>query len=98
MLVILTSMLLVLGGYVVQPVIDSGFFENGPYEYYKEYDTLAECQIATHGTGDICVGEQPSKQFIRADNVNTDTTFQEKLDWVDCDYFAGCYWGTWKGE
>ena len=91
---ILSSLLLVFGSYIVQP--DS--FDNGPYEYYKEYDSLEECQIATHGTGDICVGEQPSKQFIRADNVNTDTTFQEKLDWVDCDYFAGCYWGKWKGE
>ena len=91
---ILSSILLVFGGYIDQPT----WFENGPYEYYKEYDTLAECKIATHGTGDICVGEQPSKQFIRADNVNTDTTFQEKLDWVDCDYFAGCYWGRWKGE
>lgn len=94
MQVILTSMLLVFGGYLAQPDL----FDNGPYEYFKEYDSLAECQIATHGTDDICVGEQPSKQFIRADNVKTDTTFQEKLDWVDCDYFAGCYWGTWKGE
>ncbi len=94
MQVILTSMLLVFGGYLAQPDL----FDNGPYEYFKEYDSLAECQIATHGTDDICVGEQPSKQFIRADNVKTDTTFQEKLDWVDCDYFAGCYWGKWKGE
>ena len=93
MQVILTSMLLVLGGYVVQPVIDSGFFDNGPFEYYKEYDTLAECQIATHGTGDICVGEQPSKQFIKAFNVKTDESFKNKLEWVKCDHWAGCYWG-----
>ena len=76
---ILSSILLVFGGYIVQPT----WFENGPYEYYKEYDSLEECQIATHGTGDICVGEQPSKQFIRAFNVRTDTTFQAKLDWVE---------------
>ena len=86
---ILTSILLVFGGYIVQPT----WFENGPYEYYKEYDTLAACQIATHGTGDICVGEQPSKQFIKVLNVKTDTTFQNKLDWTECDYWAGCYWG-----
>ena len=86
---ILTSILLVFGGYIVQPT----WFENGPYEYYKEYDTLAECQIATHGTGDICVGEQPSKQFIKAFNVKTDTAFQSKLDWIECDYWAWCYWG-----
>ena len=46
---ILSSMLLVLGSYIVQPT----WFDNGPYEYYKEYDTLKECQIATHGSGDI---------------------------------------------
>ena len=86
---ILTSILLVFGGYIVQPT----WFENGPYEYYKEYDSLEECQIATHGTGDICVGEQPSKQFIKAFNVKTDTAFQSKLDWIECDYWAGCYWG-----
>ena len=86
---ILSSILLVFGGYIVQPT----WFENGPYEYYKEYDSLEECQIATHGTDDVCVGEQPSKQFIKAFNVRTDTTFQAKLDWVECDYWAGCYWG-----
>jgi len=86
---ILSSLLLVFGSYIVQP----DWFDNGPYEYFKEYDSLAECQIATHGTDDICVGEQPSKQFIRALNVRTDTSFQEKLDWVECDYWAGCYWG-----
>ena len=86
---ILSSILLVFGGYIVQPT----WFENGPYEYYKEYDTLAECQIATHGTGDICVGEQPSKQFIKALNVKTDESFKNKLEWVKCDHWAGCYWG-----
>ena len=86
---ILTSILLVFGGYIVQPT----WIDNGPFEYYKEYDTLKECQIATHGSGDICVGEQPSKQFIKALNVKTDTTFQSKLDWAECDYWAGCYWG-----
>ena len=86
---ILSSILLVFGGYIVQPT----WFENGPYEYYKEYDTLAECKIATHGTGDICVGEQPSKQFIKAFNVKTDESFKNKLEWVKCDHWAGCYWG-----
>ena len=89
MSVILSSMLLVFGSYIAQPE----WFDNGPYEYYKEYDSLEECKIATHGTDDVCVGEQPSKQFIKALNVRTDTTFQEKLDWVKCDYWAGCYWG-----
>lgn len=89
MSVILSSMLLVFGSYIAQP----DWFDNGPYEYYKEYDSLAECQIATHGTFDVCVGEQPSKQFIKAVNVKTNTSFKDKLDWVECDYWTGCYWG-----
>jgi len=78
----------VWGGYVVQPEL----FDNGPYEYFAEYETLAECQIAK-SEKDLCVGEQPSKQFIKTSNVKADTTFQEKLDWVECDYWAGCYLG-----
>jgi len=89
MQVILTSMLLVLGGYVVQPE----WYNNGPFEYFKEYDTLAECQVATYGTGDICVGDKPSKQFIKAVNIKTNNTPKDKLDWTECDYWAGCYWG-----
>ena len=77
----------------MRPVIDSYFVDNGTSEYYKGYDTLAECHIATHGTGDICVGEQPSKQFIKAFNVKTDESFKNKLEWVKCDHWAGCYWG-----
>lgn len=89
MSVILSSMLLVFGSYLAQPE----WFENGPYEYYKEYDSVGECKIATHGTGDICVGDSPSKQFIKATNIKTDTTYQDTLDWVECDYWAGCYYG-----
>ena len=89
MSVILSSMLLVFGSYLAQPE----WFENGPYEYYKEYDSVGECKIATHGTGDICAGDSPSKQFIKATSIKTDTTYQDKLDWVECDYWAGCYYG-----
>ena len=89
MSVILSSMLLVFGSYIAQP----DWFDNGPYEFHKDYDSLVECQIAAHGTSDVCVGEQPSKQFIKAVNVKTNTSFKDKLDWVECDYWAGCYWG-----
>ena len=89
MSVILSSMLLVFSSYLAQPE----WFENGPYEYYKEYDSVGECKIATHGTGDICVGDSPSKQFIKAADIKTDTTYQDQLDWVECDFWAGCYYG-----
>ncbi len=89
MSVILSSMLLVFGSYIAQPE----WFENGPYEYFKEHGSLKECQIASYATGDICVGDSPSKQFIKASNIKTDTTYQDQLDWVECDYWAGCYYG-----
>jgi len=88
MSVILSSMLLVFGSYIAQP----DWFDNGPYEFHKEYDSLAECKIAK-SENSLCVGEQPSKQFIKAVNVKTNTSFKDKLDWVECDYWAGCYWG-----
>ena len=84
---ILSTILLTLGSYMVQP----DWFDNGPYEYFGEYQTLSECQIATHGTDDVCVGESPVKQFIKSNETNT--TYQETLTWVECDYWAGCYWG-----
>ena len=88
MSVIISIMSLVFGSYIAQP----DWFDNGPYEFYKDYDSLAECKIAK-SENDICVGEQPSKQFIKAVNVKTNTSFKDKLDWVECDYWAGCYWG-----
>ncbi len=87
MSVILSSILMVFGSYVVQP----DWFDSGPYEFEKEHQTLAECQIETHGTDDVCVGESPSKQFVK--NSQIKTTYQETLTWVECDYWAGCYWG-----
>jgi len=89
MSVIYGILAMVWGGYAVQPQ----WFENGPYEYHMEYETVAECQMATEGTDDICVGDSPSKQFIKALNVKTDESYKEKLDWVECDHWAGCYWG-----
>ena len=82
------------GGYVAQPQ----WFDNGPYEYDKQYETLAECKIAKHGTDDICVGEQPSDRYVK-NNIefsvyDTDhSALSKELEFVECDYWAGCYWG-----
>ena len=85
MSVIISIMSLVFGGYVVQPE----WFDNGPFEFHTQHKTLAECQIATHGTSDVCVGEQPSSQYKKS-NVEADPS-TAKLDFVECDYWAGCY-------
>ena len=83
---ILAVLALVWGGYTFQPQ----WFDDGPYEFDKEYLTLQECQIATHGTDDICVGEQPSDRFTIASSVTADET-STKLNYTQCDYWAGCY-------
>ena len=84
---ILAILGVVWGGYIVQPQ----WFDNGPYEFDKQYETLAECQIATHGTDDICVGEQPSDRFTITSNVEAEVA-STKLDFTQCDYWAGCYY------
>ena len=84
---ILAVLGIVWGGYIVQPQ----WFDNGPYEFDKQYETLAECQIATHGTDDICVGEQPSNRFTITSNVEAEVA-STKLDFTQCDYWAGCYY------
>ena len=82
---ILAILGVVWGGYIVQPQ----WFDDGPYEFDKQYETLAECQIATHGTSDICVGESPSSQYRKSDVKNESKTAE--LNFVECDYWAGCY-------
>ncbi|MBC8225999.1 MAG: hypothetical protein H8E74_02505 [Gammaproteobacteria bacterium] len=84
MSVILSSMLLVLGSYIAQPE----WFDNGPYEFNQKYETLSECKIAK-SEKDLCVGEQPSNLYVLSEK-NTPITSTE-LDFVECDYWAGCY-------
>ena len=45
-----------------------------------------------HGTDDICVGEQPSDRYVLSSKKDTPITSAE-LNFVECDYWAGCYWG-----
>jgi hypothetical protein len=84
MSVIYGILALVWGGYTAHPQM----FDNGPYEFNQKYETLAECKIAKSET-DICVGEQPSNLYVLSEK-NTPITSTE-LDFVECDYWAGCY-------
>jgi hypothetical protein len=84
MSVIISIMSLVFGGYVAQPE----WFDNGPYEFHAQHETLAECQIAK-SENSLCVGEQPSSQYKKS-NVEAEVS-KAKLDFVECDYWAGCY-------
>jgi len=86
MSVIYGILAMVWSGYVVQPQ----WFDNGPYDFVQQHETLAECQIATHGTDDICAGEKPSDRYTLSSKKDIPTTSSE-LKFVDCDYWAGCY-------
>ena len=86
MSVILVVLSLVFGGFLYQP----SAFDSGPYTSTNEYTSLAECQIDTRGTGDICVGDNPVIKYVLdkdAYKKNDGST----LNYVQCDYWAGCY-------
>lgn len=86
MSVILIVVSLVFGGFLYQP----SAFDSGPYTSTNEYTSLAECQIDTLGTKDICVGDNPVTKYV----LDKDA-YQENqgstLNYVQCDYWAGCY-------
>ena len=63
MSVILSSMLIVLGSYIIQP----DWFDDGPYKFESKHANLEECQIVTYGTDDICVGDEPSLRYVRSE-------------------------------
>ena len=88
MSVILTIASLVFGGYLYEPM----WFDSGPYVVkaeQKEYATMEECRIDTHGTNDICVGDNPSVAYVLDKSVARKAS--GKMEFVDCDYWAGCY-------
>lgn len=80
---IILSGFFVIGSYIFQPQ----WFNNGPYEFVQEHKSLAECQVASHGTEDICAG---GKQYTLAFERETSNN-SAPLDFVECDYWAGCY-------
>ena len=86
MSVILVVASLVFGGFLYQPM----WFDNGPYSSSNEYSSLAECQIDTKGTKDICSGDNPVTKYV----LDKDA-YQENqgstLNYVQCDFWAGCY-------
>ncbi len=71
------------------------WFDNGPYEFIAEYETLGECQLNTHGTEDICTTESPFQQYSKVETkpnmVLRDNSETIELDYVECDAWQGCY-------
>ena len=90
MSVILIVLGLVWGSYTYDPMI----YDNGPYvqDVQKtEYTTLEECKINTHGTGDLCVGDNPSMRYVMDKSVVQKTVSGATLNYTTCSYWAGCY-------
>lgn len=84
--VILTVAGLVFGGFLYQPM----WFDSGPYTSTNEYTSLSACQIDTHGTKDICVGDNPVIKYV-LDKDAYKKNDSSTLNYVKCDYWAGCY-------
>jgi len=88
MSVIIGVISLVFGSYIAQPE----WFDDGPYELEQVYESLQECQIAKGGNNGVCVGESPSKLYlVTGKEVGVPMT---KLEFVQCDHWAGCYMGS----
>ena len=88
MSVIISIMSLVFGSYLAQPE----WFDDGPYELEQVYESLQDCQIAKDDKNGVCVGESPSTLYlVTGKEVGVSTG---KLEFVECDYWAGCYMGS----
>ena len=87
MSVILVIAGIVFGTYLHEPM----WFDSGPYVLKdgKEYSSMVECSIATHGTDDICVGDNPSVVYVMDQSAAQKSS--GSLKYVACDYWAGCY-------
>jgi len=79
---------LVFGSYVVEPTL----YDDGPYVFESKHESLKECQIAKHDTNAVCVGESPSNLYIKTSKESTGLV--EELNFIECDYWAGCYLGN----
>lgn len=78
---------LVFGGYLYEPM----WFDSGPYTEVveNEFTSMAECQIDTAGTKDICVGSNPVKRYVLDKDAYQSSS--APLNYVKCDYWAGCF-------
>lgn len=84
MQVLVGIMSIVFGGYVAQPQ----WFNDGPYEFLEAHQSQEECQIVGAGTSDIC---SEGNRYVLSDKKAPKVSESAKFQFVDCDYWAGCY-------
>jgi hypothetical protein len=68
----------------------TSLFDDGPYAFVQEHKTLEACQIATHGTDDICTTEGLISQYVIERGTETKANTGE-LPYIECDNWMGCY-------
>jgi len=76
----------IFGGLVSQ----TSLFDDGPYAFVQEHETIEACHIATHGTDDICTKEGLIAQYVLEKGTKTKENLGD-LEYVDCTYWVGCY-------
>ena len=75
----------VFSSYTVSPDL----YSHGPYEYEAEYSSVEECQIDSYGVDAICTTEAPYQMYVLSNRTINHSG--KALEYVDCDYWAGCY-------
>lgn len=74
------------------------WYDSGPYEMKSNHANLSECQ-AVKGDDEICVNNEPALLYQKRPYGKMpefsvhEETWKTGLDWAECDYWAGCYWG-----
>ena len=65
--------------------------DHGSYVHESTHATLEECQLVTHGTASICVGDMPSYLYSNDETADIPEDFNAEMKFTKCDYWAGCY-------
>tara|TARA_Y100001963_G_C6651062_1_gene385731 strand:+ start:539 stop:826 length:288 start_codon:yes stop_codon:yes gene_type:complete len=91
------SVILILAGLFIGSYnFNPSLYDSGPYVMKSHHATLKDCQ-AVKKKDQICVNNEPAQLYTLKDmpefSVHKNTTWKPELDWAECDYFAGCYWG-----
>ena len=86
MTVLATLVFTTFSSYLVNPQ----WFDHGSYNQYSTHSTLEECQLVKYGTDAICVGDSPSHLYVN-DEVAVVEESKKEIEFVKCDYWAGCF-------
>jgi len=90
MTALLLALTISMGTYITVPE----WFETDPYGLVDEHKNLDVCKRNTINTRNICVSNSDNLtvgEYRVEEGVVTRTETGEPLDFVECDYFAGCY-------